>query len=291
MILPLQDLLELTGLSDSHNIRFTHESVEQEIKNYCGWKLESATYTNIVVDGSGGQRIWPGHKNITALNRAATDKQAVIRIKHTTAASNAFARVTYTDLTPTSLSLLVDGSAEDIKTFANYATMALLVAQITGSGWSAEIYDTDYNSFASTNLLETDNLPAGTWDGTDPGWSELFMPGKPVSGVTVERTEGGLFLPGCWPSGVQNIPLTYTAGWTTANMPYDLKGAVATFTNFFYNRNFVQGATGIKSFDLGHLRIEYELGSSSQSSSSAASSIPISVLDILDTKYRIDVIV
>ncbi len=285
MILPKQDLLDLTGLDNSVSVDLTHKGVEQEIKNYCGWEIESATYTNVVVDGSGDQWLWPGHKNITALNRVAVDMQAVIKIKHTTASSNAFARVTYTDLVPTSLSLFVDGSATTTKAFADYATMTLLVAQITGSGWSAEIYDTDYNPFASTNLLEIDNLVCGTWDGTDPGWSELHMPGAPVSGIKVERSQGGLYRASGWPSGVQNIPLTYTAGWTTANMPGDLKQSVVLLVQFFYRKHQEQ-TTGIKSFSLRNLQIEY----ATATADSTSSSIPIEVLDVLDD-YRIKVIV
>jgi len=186
-----------------------------------------------MVDGSGDQRIWPGHKNITSLVRAATGKRTAINIKNSTASSNAYAEVTYTDLTPTSLGLVVaDGAAlsDTTELLATYTTMTLLVAQIntrSGSGWSAELYDSDYGIFGSTNLLEVDSLAAGTEDGTDPGWSELAMPGAAIQGVTVERTEGGLYRSAGWPSGDKNIPLTYIAGWTTANMPSDLKQAVA----------------------------------------------------------------
>lgn len=293
MILPKQELMELTGLSDSFDLDFAHRGVEREIKNYCGWEIESAIYNNILVDGSGGQWIWPGHKNITALARSATSLQAAINFKHGTAASNAYAKVNYTDSAAVSLGLVVaDGTTESDTTelFASYTTMTLLVAQINirlGNGWSAELSDSDYGIFASTNLIEMDNINAGTWDGTDPGWSELMMPGMPVGGVKVERTEGGLYRSSGWPEGVQNIPLTYTAGWTTATMPADIKQAVAQFASFFYNQQ-QQGGIGIKSFDLGHLQIEY---ANASSSTTAESSIPIAALDVLDQRYRIKTIV
>ncbi len=288
MIIPKQDLMEITGLPDSFNLDLTHKGVEQEIKNYCGWNLESATYTNIMVDGTGGRWIWPGHKNITDLIRAGVDQVPAINIKNGTAASNAYAKVTYTDLTPTALGLVVaDGAALSSTTeaFSTYSTMTLLVAQInarSGSGWSAELYNSDYGIMASTNLIEVDNKAAGTWDGNDPGWTALDMPGKPVSDVAVERVEGGLFRPSGWPPGVQNIPLTYTAGWTTPNMPADLQQAVVMLTQFFWNKH-QQQTTGIKSFSLRNLRIEYALGEVA----GVASSIPIEVLNVLDTTYKI----
>ena len=291
MILPLQDLIEITGLSDSVALRSTHEGVEQEIKNYCGWEIESKTYTNVMVDGTGSQKIWPGHKNITSLVRAATGTRTAINIKHSTASSNAYAKVTYTDLTPTSLELVVaDGTDEDSSTdaFSTYTTMTLLVAQINASSmdWTAELYDSDYGIFASTNLLEVDNLTAGTEDGTDPGWSELKMPGAAVKGVEVERTEGGLYYASGWPAGNKNIPLTYVAGWTTATMPADLKQAVVLLAQFFYNKH-QNDLTGIKSYSMGRLRIEY----ANEVAESGSSSIPIEVLNVLDQRYRIKVIV
>ena len=301
MILPKQDLLELTGIADSVSFDLTHQGVEQEIKNYCGWELESKTYTNVMVDGSGGQRIWPGHKNITSLVRAATGKRTAINIKNSTASSNAYAEVTYTDLTPTSLGLVVaDGTAlsDTTELLATYTTMTLLVAQInarSGSGWSAELYDSSHGIFASTNLLEVDSLAAGSEDGTDPGWSELQMPGEALRDVTVERTEGGLYRSSGWPAGNKNIPLTYIAGWTTTNMPADLKQAVGMLVQFFWNKQLQAGfggGIGVKSFSLGQLRIDYgQSSSSSASGSGLANSIPIEVLDVLDTKYRIKGIV
>ena len=291
MILPKQDLLDITGLDDSVSLETTHQGVEQEIKNYCGWELESKTYTNVMVDGSGGEYIYPPHKNITSLVRAATGIRTGINIKHSTTSSNAYAKVTYTDLTPTSLGLVVaDGTDESDSTdlFADYATMTLLVDQINANDadWSAELYDSDYASHASTNLLEVDNLAAGTEDGSDPGWSELKIPGTALKDVQVERTEGGLYRPSGWPSGNKNIPLSYVAGWTTANMPGDLKNAVALMVQFFYNKH-EQQLTGIKSYAMGRLRIEYAM----ETAKDGTSSIPVEVLDILDLRYRIKVIV
>jgi hypothetical protein len=160
--------------------------------------------------------------------------------------------------------------------------MTTLIAQITGNGWSAEIYDSDYGSFASTNLLEVDALPCGTWDGTDPGWQYLYIPGQPIRGFELNRDEGSLYLNSGWPSGVKNIPFTCTAGWTTANMPADLKRAVAMLVKYFYNK-FLQDTTGVKSFSLGHLRIEYAM----ETTETGQRAIPIEILDILDLKYKV----
>jgi len=292
MILPKQDLMELTGLDDSFDLDFAHRGVEREIKNYCGWEIESATYYNQLLDGTGGEWLWAGQKNITALIKASTSIETAINFKHSTASSNAYAKVNYTDNVAVSLGLVVaDGAgvSDTTELFSTYSTMTLLVAQIntrSGSGWSAELNDGDYGIFASTNLFETDNIMAGTWDGTDPGWAELKMAGMPVAGIIVERSEGGLYRSSGWPSGTKNIPVSYTAGWTTANMPDDLKQAVAQFISYFYNKQ-QQDTTGVKSFSLGHLRIEYAIATES----GGTSSIPIEVLDVLDQRYRIKTIV
>jgi len=292
MIVPRQEVLELFGQSDAFDLDFYHRSVEREIKNYCGWEIESATYNNQLIDGTGSEWIWPGPKNITAIGRASANIETAINFKHSTASSNAYAKVNYTDKAAVSLGLVVaDGTtvSDTTELLSTYTTMTLLVAQInarSGNGWSSELFDADFGIFASTNLIETDNIFAGTWDGTDPGWSELKMPGEPVRISEIERTEGGILRKSGWPSGTRNIPITYTAGWTTANMPGDIKQAVVQLMQFFFTRH-QQEATGIKSFSLGHLRIEYGIANDSGSSSS----IPIEVLDILDNTYRIKTII
>ncbi len=285
MIVPKQEMLELTGESNSFELDFAHRGVEKEVKNYCGWEIESGTYTNRLVDGTGTSWLGLGLKNITALSRIAIDTVEVIKIKHSTLSSNAYAKVNYTDNAPISLGLEVDDGADVSSAtnfFATYTTMTTLIAQITGNGWSAEIYDSDYGAFGSTNLLRIDNLACGTWDGADPGWQYLYMPGEPIRGFEISREEGSLYLNTGWPSGVRNIPVTLTAGWTTATMPADLKRAVAMLVKYFYNKH-QQDATGIKSFDLGHLKIEYAL----ETTETGQKSIPIEILDVLDLKYKV----
>ena len=292
MILPRQDALELMGQSEAFDVNFYHDSVEREIINYIGWNPESTTYTNIVVDGTGGQRIWPGHKNITSLIRVAISMESAINIKHTAASSNAYARINYTDNIGVSLQLVVaDGTAVSDVTelFSSSATLTALVTYIntqSGNGWSAELFGSNFGILASTTLIEVDNIYAGTEDGTDPGFVVLQRVGKPTRDVKVERTEGGLYRSSGWPPGVQNIAFTYTAGWTTADMPGDLKQAVIQLMKFFFTRH-QQDAEGIKSFSLRNLKIEYATTNDTESKSS----IPISVLDVLDTRYRIDSIV
>jgi hypothetical protein len=285
MIVPKQEMLSLTGESDSFDLDFTHRGVEKEVKNYCAWEIESGTYTNRLVDGTGTSWLDLGLKNVTALSRIAIDTLPAIKIKHSTASSNAYAKVNYTDNAPISLGLEVDDGADESSAtnlFATYPTMTTLIAQITGNGWSAEIYDSDYGAFGSTNLLQIDNLACGTWDGADPGWQYLYMPGEPIRDFEISRDEGSLYLNRGWPSGVKNIPVTVTAGWTTANMPADLKRVVAVLVKYFYRKHQLD-STGIKMFDLGDLRIEYI----TETRETGASSIPIEILDVLDLKYKV----
>lgn len=285
MILPKQDLLELIGESDSFDLDFTHKAVEKEIKNYCGWDMESATYTNRLVDGSGNSVLNLCLKNITALSRISTSIEPAIKIKHTTASSNAYAKVVYSSGTPTSLDLTVDDGSDASSSsiaFSTYTTMSTVIAQIASNGWSAEVYDTDYNSFASTNLLELENLYAGTWDGTDPGWEYLYMAGEPMTDFTLRAAEGTVIRSGGWAEGTRNIPITLTAGWTTPNMPEDLKQSVAMLVRYFYTKHQEQ-TIGIRSFSLGHLSIQYN----TEISETGSSSIPIEVLDVLDLSYKV----
>ena len=297
MIVPKQDIIEITGIADSVALDASHKAVEREIKNYCGWEIESFTYKNQLLDGTGSGKLWPGPKNITALVRASTCLETAINFKHSTASSNAYGVVTYTDRVPTSLGLVVaDGTTESSTTelFTTYTTMTLLVAQInarSGNGWSAELNNSDYGIFGSTNLIEKDNIYAGTQTSSAPGWSELMMPGQPADGITVERTEGGLFRSSGWPSGTKNIPVTYTAGWTTADMPEDIQNVIVHYVQIDYDKTQAGGG-GIKSFSLLELDIEYETSSTTSGSSSSSGGFAIGeARSILDTRYRIKTIV
>lgn len=288
MILPRQEMLDLTGESYSQDLDFVHRAVEKEIKNYCNWEIESATYTNLLLDGSGRRWQDVGLKNITSLARVSTGLISAIKIKHSTASSNAYAKVNYTDNAPISLGLVVaDGSDSGSSTdlFATYTTLTTLVAQINANAndWSAQLDDADLGVFASTNLIEVQNLYAGTFDGTDPGWTELMMPGQPIREYELHAEQGSLYLNGGWPKGVRNIPVTLTAGWTTANMPYDIKQAVSKSIKFIFTRHQQDISAGIQEFDLGHLRIKY----GEEMAESGASSIPIEVLDVLDADYKV----
>ena len=288
MILTLPEMLIMTGESHTDDLEFTHQAVEREIKNYCRWEIESATYTNRLLDGTGTRWLDTNLKNVTSLARVSVGLIPAIEIKHSTASSNAYAKVNYTDDTPISLGLVVaDGSdvSDTTDPFATYATLTALVAQINASAndWSAQLDDADFGVFASTNLIETQNVFAGTWDGTDPGWVELLMPDQPIGEYELHAEQGNIYVSGGWPKGVRNIPVTLTAGWTTADMPFDIKQAVAKSIKFIFTRHQQDISAGIAEFDLGHLRIKYN----TEVQESGASSIPVEVLDVLDADYKV----
>lgn len=286
MILPLQEMLTLVGQSHSYELEFLHQGVEKAIKTYCRWEIEQAIYTNRLLGGSGIRSLHLNLLNVTALTKVSAGLIPAINIKHSTASSNAYAKVNYTDRVGVSLGLVVSDGADISDTtdlFSTYSTLTLLVAQIASNGWSAQLDDSDFGAFASTNLIETQNEFAGTWDGTDPGWTDLFMPSQPLRDFELDAENGILHRDAGWSSGVKNIPVTCTAGWTTATMPADLKHAVAQMVQFFHTKESQGISTGISEFDLGHLRIRYN----EEMTESGSSNIPVEVLDVLDAKYKV----
>lgn len=286
MILPKQEMLELVDQSDSFVLDFLHDGVEKAIKTYCRWEIEQATYTNLLLGGSGIRSLHLGLLNVTALGKVSAGRTPAINIKHSTASSNAYAKVNYTNRIGVSLGLVVDDGADVSDTtdlFSTYSTLSLLVAQIASNGWSAQLDDSNYGIRLSTNLLEVQNVYAGTEDGTDPGWTDLLMPSQPIKDFELDAENGILHRDAGWSSGTKNIPVTCTAGWTTATMPSDLKRAVAQMIQFFHTKESQGISTGISEFDLGHLRIKY----TEEMAESGSSNIPIEVLDVLDTKYKV----
>jgi hypothetical protein len=56
------------------------------------------------------------------------------------------------------------------------------------------------------------------------------------SGVHLRAQEGFLWYQEGFPIGIQNIKLTYTAGWTLANIPYDLRVCCYEIVGWLFQR-------------------------------------------------------
>jgi len=164
---------------------------------------------------------------LTAVDRVAISYLDVIKVKNTNTVSTASVSVT-----STGLRLVKDGVADTSVTFAANATLTAIVSAINGvSGWSAELFNSSYGNYKSSELIEFYGLSA-----INNNWVYLRVPDEAEDYIKVDINNGSIFKRPCWPKGVNNIYVDYTAGFTSSNMPKDLQLAIKIITKFLYDK-------------------------------------------------------
>jgi len=94
--------------------------------------------------------------------------------------------------------------------------------------------------------------------------------------------EGILYKGGCWTRGRKNWKVIYTAGYTTANMPEDLKQAVNQMCSLIYT---MKNKQGIKSEKIGSYSISYGAASGE---TVMGIGIPVSVIGMIAPYKKFD---
>jgi len=244
MIVSSADILEVTGETTySRELEIQHKGVERVVKNMTGKTFEATTYTNELYDGRGEYRLRLNHLPIISVSRVSSDLVSVINIKNTTLSTTTSIKVDATNLT-----LIIDTST-DVLPIATYTTLSSLVTAINAlsvKGWSAEIYDTDYNA-KLTNKLIPQQHDVTSFD-TVQDWSYLYM-GEPISFNVIDST----WIEGYFPRGSQNVSVTYTAGST----PDDITMMVCQLVKAMWDQK-AKDTEGLKSFRAGDIENVYK---------------------------------
>lgn len=269
MIVDLDTLKTFMGIAetdDSENelLELYLNAVDTLVNSMSDYEFDSTTYTNEVYNGSGNQRLWLKHIPVTAITQISADRIPAVKIKNT---SSGAARATVNvDVSGQELSytLVVGASLStgviDL-TDAGSDTLAELVTTIDaiGSSWDAEMQDTDLNTIPSTELLGVLGLNCGPpRGGGDAEFRELDIPGTPLGDdfVMDDAEMGMIYRQTGWPKGVNNVVVTYTAGYTEATMPSDLKMGVLAGAQALYERG-EQAGFGVSNFSQSSLRVSY----------------------------------
>jgi hypothetical protein len=244
MIVSSANILTYTGESSySASLEIVHKGVEQIIKNKTGKEFESTTYVNELYDGNGGMRLRLNHLPIISVSRVCADMEAVIRIKNTTLATTASVKVDDINVT-----LDIDGST-DVLAIATYPTLSALITAInalSAKGWSAEIYNTIYNTKQTSKLIPQ-QIDVTSFEASGQ-WDYLYM-GEPMDFKIINQE----WIEGYFPYGSQNISVSYTAGTT----PDDITLLVCSLVKAIWNQK-MNSTEGIKSFTVGDIQTVYE---------------------------------
>lgn len=269
MIATLDELkifLDMAETDDSMNDTLNQylNAVDTLFNEQCDREFGSTTYTNQEYNGTGGKRLWLRHIPVTAITQISDSREPGIRIKNTTSGA---ARATIdisTSAQTLTHTLVVGGtttSASIDLTDAASDTLAELVTVLSalGNGWEAEIWETTLEPLPSTELLEVMGVNVGVpRGGGDAEFEDFDIPGTPLgSDVRIEDREMGIiFSQRGFGGGVNKITVSYTAGYTAALMPNDLKLGVMAGAQALLNRGQEDGF-GTNNFSTSVLRISY----------------------------------
>lgn len=220
-----------------------HDAVESFANSYCRRAFDSASYTREKYDGTGTRYLFLKNYPITALARITIGTANAIRIRNTSTYTKASVSVASTGLV-----LSKDGSTDSTLLFATYTTMTLLVAAINaiGSGWYAELEDSSYASFASSELIEKFGLSC-----IDSNDIDLKIPYEGAEyNFDVIANEGRIIFNRDLPTNSQCIFVDYTAGYSSSTIPDDLTLAIKVFVRNLYQKHNEE-TFGVNNFSLG----------------------------------------
>lgn len=230
------------GQDNDDLIKALLTEAEYFVSTWCRRTFEQTSYTLEEYSGKKYGIINLKNYPVTALDRVAVGTRNVIEIKNTNSGTSASVSVT-----PTGLRLVLDGTADATVVWATYATIAAVVAQVNtlGNGWNAAVSSTDYNTFKSTDIVAQYGSSC-----IDSRVVYLSIPDIAEPEVEVDLDNGQIRLVSGFPKGYKNVFVDYTAGYTAANMPDDLKLAVKILVQYAYNQ-VKEGTFGVDLHNIG----------------------------------------
>ena len=202
---------------------------EKVIKKYCRREFESATYSLERYNGTGSNYLFLRQYPIISLDRIAIGVQNVMRVRNTNTYSTASISVT-----STGIRLVKDGVADETVTFAANTTLNSLASAISLiSGWQCEVISPSiYGNYKSTELL-----PCWGLSTIDNNWVDLLIPDEgEYAFYDLNASNGKVYRSIPWPEGFRNVCFDYVAGYSSANMPDDLKLAITIITKHLYKK-------------------------------------------------------
>ncbi len=200
-----------------------NDGVDKWVKEYCKLDFESTSYKEYS-NGDGTAHLALKQFPIISISRLSIGRNNAIKVNNSLTATYATVSVTSTGVV-----LNKDGTTTALL-FADYATITLMVdAIVNETNWSAEVMNTNYASYASTELIETMGLEC-----LNASWAYLEIPDEPDNAFEVSPDSGIIHRPGGFFSGHRNIRTDYTAGYAT--LPEDLKLAVKILVKFIYQK-------------------------------------------------------
>jgi hypothetical protein len=254
-------------------------AVSRYVEKDCGVELFlNGTYTEYHNGNSHGF-LTTRNVPITAVTRVATCPMTVLEIKNTlTSVQRATVSVSSANLTTVSTAAGVSTTTNN--GIAVYTTLALMKTAIESvSGWECEIAS-GYESYPTADLRVIQHASAGRDDG--PAEIEMYVDELPIS--RIDEAVGTIW--GCFPRGIQNIEVKYTAGYADVDsLPEDLEQAVVALTGSFFELSQTGSTANVKGEKIGDYAIQYFESTGSLLSTESMQSVSLDAFMLL-AAYR-----
>lgn len=235
-----------TDLDPDDVVQDILDAVDQYVKNYCRKSFESASFREFK-DGDGRNFVLLKEYPITDITRVAIGRRDAFRVRNTNTTTTASATCTRTGLV-----LTRNGTADSTCLFATYTTLTTLAAAVSAlSGWEGEVSSSEYASYLSTDLLEKYGLRC-----IDNNWVYFQIPETGEDDFQVDLDAGILTLTANSSRGTKNVMVEYTAGYSSATMPEDLKSAVKIIVKDWYEKRNESGFN-LSSYSIGGVSKTY----------------------------------
>lgn len=253
MIVEYATVLAYCNKQHSLEIQQIHNSVESWIKAATGhdWEYDSDGYVEFCT--AKGNELHLEHYPVYKITEIAPITTGM-KIRNTSTDT----RNAYVSVDSDSLDLAVIGGANAMTAslaFGTYSTLTLLIAAINAQvkGWDAVVYDTDYNSYLSSALLEVNNFFCGSRRGETPAYYSLPMLDVPYGDYDCDDDTGIVYRSGGWASGRRRVIAKYTAYYT---IPEAITGAVLDAVKFLVMRHD-DSTEGIETYSTGDLSVTF----------------------------------
>jgi len=251
-------------------IYYNNYSIERLIDQATGWierftrrELKSRDYLFERYAGS-SSKIFTKNYPITKIESIGIGSIECIKVQNTALKYNAAVKVS-----PTGVTLVEEGSEGTEITFASYATMTLLAAEInSNAGWAASTASSTVGAYPSDRLYRHPNYYCLNED------VYLRCPYTPLNSYEVDMDNGIIDLGSAFYTTFKGIFICYTAGFVT--IPEEIKLIACSF---------VKGLDAKRTMD-GTMKSE-KLGDYSYTRSEAASMISTDEMKILKTYRRV----
>ena len=240
------------GTADSTMAEGIRDEVEAYVKDFCSRDFVETTYIAEPYDGTGDKDLQLKQYPVSRVKSVCLGTMNALKIYNSgSGVTTAFAAVISTPpAAVTGMRLTADGVDDVTVAFSSYATITLVDAAIDAlTNWNAEVMGGN-GSKKSTELIATPDLFCVSAD------SAMFnIPDDYITDYLFYRDEGRITYWGGFPTGNQNILVTYTAGWSTC--PADLQEAIKLVVQEVY-RLRKEDAVGLTRMKLGDLWMDFE---------------------------------